>query len=218
MNLILIGPQASGKGTQAKLLVEKYGFHYMETGKILRRLIEEGGQLGKKLDLILNEQGTLVPDSLMIRIIKREMAKADLSKGVVFDGYPRNLIQYETIQTIFKEFGLKTDRVVYVSISRAESLRRLSSRRICSNCQKEYNLVTRPPKRDSRCDRCGQKLIKRADDNPETIKKRLHLFDTQTKPMIDKVKAEGLLLTIDGERPVETVHEDIVNQLGLSPK
>lgn len=218
MNIIITGPQASGKGTQAKLLVEKFSFQYMETGKILRRLIEKGGELGKKLDTILNQKGTLVPDSLMIKIIKREMSKADLSKGVIFDGYPRNLEQYETLREIFKEFGIKTDWVVYVSISRDESLRRLSARRICPRCQKEYNLLTKLPKATGKCDNCGQELVARADDNPKTIIKRLQVFNAETKPVIEQARKEGLLLEVDGERPVGEIHQEIVIKLGLSSK
>lgn len=218
MNLIFLGPQASGKGTQAKMLVEKYGFQYLETGKILRRLISEGGELGVKLDDILNKKGTLVPDSTMVQVIKQEMAKADLSKGVIFDGYPRSLSQYETLKTIFSDFGIGLDRVVYVSLPREESLRRLSSRRICPNCQKEYNLVTRPPIRDSLCDQCGKELITRADDNPETIQNRLRVFDTQTQPIINRARDEGLLMEIDGDRSIDEIHRDIVTRLGLSPK
>lgn len=217
MNLIFLGPQASGKGTQAKMLVEKYGFQYLETGKILRRLIAEGGELGKKLDEILNKKGTLVPDSVMVQVIKQEMAEADLSRGVIFDGYPRSLDQYETLKTIFNDFGIGLDRVVYVFLPREESLRRLSSRRICSNCQKEYNLATRPPIRNSLCDQCGQELITRADDNPDTIQNRLRIFDTQTQPIVNRAREEGLLHEIDGNRPVDEIHRDIVARLGLSP-
>ncbi len=215
MNLIFIGPQASGKGTQAKLLVEKFGFQYFETGKILRRLIAEGGELGQEIDKLINQQGHLVPDALMRRIITEGLSSTDLTQGVIFDGYPRNLDQYQTLKKIFAKFSLKINFVLWLKIRRGETWRRLTSRRICPVCQREYNLVTRPPQKDEICDTCLKKLIIRADDQPAVIEKRLAVYESQTAPIIEAARKEEILLELDGERSVEAIHQEIINRLGL---
>ncbi len=212
MNLILLGPQGSGKGTQAELLVQKYGLNYVEMGKFLRSISDSDNQYAATVKEYINK-GDLVPDEYVRLIAWDHINKQDKEKGWLFDGYPRSLAQYEQVEDMLRKFGKKIDRVIYLYISPEESIRRLSARRICEKCGSIYNLITNPPGQLEAC-KCGGKLMQREDDQPEAIKKRLELFNERTRPILEKARQEGVLLEIDGERPIEIIHEDILRKLG----
>lgn len=204
MNLILLGPQGSGKGTQAELLVQKYGWNYVEMGKILRSMPEVKESIDK---------GELVPDEYVRQIAWDHINRQDKEKGFLFDGYPRSLEQYKYLEDMLRKFGKKIDWVIYLYISPEESVRRLSARRTCEKCGEIYNLITNPPKNPEVCDKCGGKLTQREDDQPEAIKRRLELFNQRTKPILEKARAEHVLLEVDGERQIEQIHDDMVSRL-----
>ena len=212
MNLILLGPQGSGKGTQAELLVQKYGLNYVEMGKILRSIAESDNQYAKIVKEMI-DKGELVPDEYVRLIAWDHINKQDKEKGWLFDGYPRSLEQYEYLEDMLRKFGKKIDWVVYLFISPEESIRRLSARRTCEKCGEIFNLVTNPPKNPEICDKCGGKLTQREDDQPGAIKRRLELFSERTKPILEKARQENILMEVNGERPIEQIHEEIVSRL-----
>jgi len=212
MNVILLGPQGSGKGTQAELLVQKYGLNYVEMGKILRSIAESDNTYAGIVKETI-DKGELVPDEYVRLIAWDHINKQDKEKGFLFDGYPRSLEQFEYLEDMLRKFGKKIDWVIYLYISPEESIRRLSARRICEKCGEIFNLVTNPPKNPEICDKCGGKLTQREDDQPGAIKRRLELFNERTKPILEKARQENILMEVNGERPIEQIHEEIVSRL-----
>ena len=213
MNLILLGPQGSGKGTQAELLVQKYGLNYVEMGKILRSIAESDNQYAKIVKEMI-DKGELVPDEYVRLIAWDHINKQDKEKGWLFDGYPRSLEQYEYLEDMLRKFGKKIDWVVYLFISPEESIRRLSARRTCEKCGEIFNLVKNPPKNPEICDKCGGRLGQREDDQPGAIKRRLELFNERTKPILEKARQENILMEVNGERPIDIINDEIVQKLG----
>lgn len=208
MNIIFLGPQGSGKGTQAKFLSEKLGLLYLEMGALLR----EAAKKDPQLDEMVNQKGILVPDEISFKIIKEKIEKegGDL-KNLLFDGFPRSLNQYQLLKDWFSEKRAKIDKVILLEISEEETIRRLSARRICSKCGNVYNLITNPPPH-GKCV-CGGELIQRKDDYPETIKMRLSLYHQITSPLIDLLEKEGILVRVNGERPIEAISQDLLERL-----
>jgi adenylate kinase len=210
MNIVILGPQGSGKGTQAEMLAEKFGLLHIETGKILRKIAESDHPWGKKIkQMMLN--GELVSDDILNAVLKETLATIH-PKGYLFDGTPRNLSQYELINKVLAERAEKIDRVVYLNIPEEETIKRLSSRRTCSTCGRIYNIITDPPTVSNQCD-CGGELIHREDDQPQAIKKRLEWG--RTTEIKQQAQKEGILLEINGEQPIEDIHKEIVERLGL---
>lgn len=214
MNLIIIGPQGSGKGTQAELLAKKFGLFYLEAGAIIREKAKENSDLGKKINEIANTQGKLLPDEMTISLIEEKLDSVDIRKGVIFDGYPRSLIQFKALEEYLQKKGQKIDRVIFLTLSEAESLRRLSARRVCEKCGANFNLTTRPSHSEGVCDACGGRLIQRADDTSERIRARLKEYQKQTVPLVSFWRRQGILEEVDGERPIEVIFEEILERLG----
>ncbi len=212
MNLIILGPQGSGKGTQAKLLSEKLGLVYLEVGQILREIASQKTALGQKVSRFLKE-GILVDDQIMAEILPNYLTKGNFEKGVLLDGFPRNLSQVNLLETILKKYQAKINKVIFLSISPEESVRRLTARRICPKCHRNFNLITLPPKKDNLCDDCGLPLRKRLDEDEATIQQRLKVYQQQTKPVIDYFREKGILLEINGEQPVEVIHQEILRRI-----
>lgn len=204
-----MGPQGSGKGTQARLLADKLNLFYFEMGSFLRKLAEKN----LLVDEIINKKGELLPDEMFFFAMKELLGeKISESKGIILDGFPRTLHQYELLKNWFSEENIKIDMAVFLDISKEETIRRLSARRVCNKCGENYNLITNPPS-DGKC-KCGEKLVQRDDDKPSQIDKRLQIFDQDTKPLLDVFQREGILFKVNGERPVDEIHKDMVRIVG----
>jgi adenylate kinase len=210
MNILLIGPQGSGKGTQAKILVERFGFFSFEMGGFLRELAKTNPEIAK----IQNEKGKLVPDDMFFFALKELLGEKIISKkGILLDGFPRKISQYEMLKNWFEQQGEKLDIAFLIDISEEETLRRLSARRTCKICGRVWNLFTSPkPPAENKCE-CGGELYQRKDDTPEAIKKRLQEYSRETKPLINVLEKEGILIRINGERPIKTISRDLVKAI-----
>ena len=212
MIILLIGPQASGKGTQAKLLVEKFGMTYFEMGKIFREISKERSSWGRRISaFVLN--GKPVPDDLTIQIADKSFEQMKDLGNVVFDGLPRTPDQAKYLEDLLSKHGKKIDLVVYLSLAKEKVFERLANRRTCSQCGRVYNTVTSPPIVDGVCDSCGGKLVVRDDETPERIYRRLSWFDLNVLPTIEYFKGKGLVEEVDGDRPIEVIFKDIVERL-----
>jgi len=206
-NLVLMGPAGSGKGTQAKLLSEKYTIPHISAGVIFREIRKEDTDLGRKVRELI-DRGNLVPDNITNEIILRRINEPDCEKGFILDGYPRNTSQAE-----FLENHKTIKKCILIEVSDKECVRRISARRICSECRADYNIIYLKPKQEGVCDVCGGKLIMRDDDKPEAIMKRLRIYHEITEPLIGFYEKKGILLRINGEQPIQKVFEDIVRGL-----
>jgi len=207
MNIILIGPQASGKGTQAVRLAEKTGMKHFSTGDAFRAEVASGSELGKELKRIM-DAGDLVPNETVNEVIKGAVEKYQ-SQGLVFDGYPRTQDQAEFLSSI-----TKIDAVVAIKISDEEAVKRISSRYVCPVCGKGYNTITLPPKVEGKCDVEGATLVQRDDDKPESVKKRLADYHAKTAPLIKFFDEQGSAIhSINGEQPIDDVAKDILAAL-----
>ena len=211
MRIIFIGPPGSGKGTQAKRLADVHAIPHISTGDMLREAVAEGTPLGQQAAPIM-AAGALVPDDLMIGIIKERLAKADAGKGFILDGFPRTLVQAEKLDNIVGN-GKESLRVLQLLVPDEAIVRRIALRRSCSNCGAVYHLENNPPSSDSVCDRCGTELIARPDDNEQAVRKRLEAFHRQTLPVATFYKAKSLLREVDGIGPVDEVFERIERSL-----
>ncbi len=203
LKILLIGPQASGKGTQAKLLSEKFNLPVFSTGNILRQKIAQGDELGQQLAKIVN-QGRLVSDELVNKIVA-EKIKGEGQNGYILDGYPRNLAQAQFLEQIDK-----LTHVFEIAISDQEAIRRISGRRTCPQCQTVYHVVYNPPKQAGKCDKCGVKLVVRDDEKPEVVEARLKNYHSLTEPVLGFYRAKGIYYKINGEQPIEKVNRDIL--------
>ena len=194
--IALLGPPGAGKGTQAKLLAEKTGLIHLSTGDILREEVAHSTTLGQTAKGWM-DKGDLVPDDLIVDMIRGRITRAD---GFILDGFPRTVVQAEALAEI-----TPLDGAINVALSQEEVIRRLSSRRVCQDCGKIYNLLFNPPKTDMRCDACGSPLFLRNDDNPDVIKNRYDVYTQETAPLIEYYSKRGLLYEVDGERPSSEV-------------
>ncbi|MFH1394541.1 MAG: adenylate kinase, partial [Candidatus Omnitrophota bacterium] len=192
MNLVLLGPPGAGKGTQAVLLKKAYGFLHISTGDMLREAIKEGTEAGKAAQGYMNK-GELVPDEIVTRAVIGRMNKPDAGSGVILDGYPRTRVQAESLDSSLKNENRDLDMVLYFRTSEQVAIQRLSGRRLCPKCGKNYHVTNMPPKTEGICDTCGVSLIQRQDDNPETVKNRLVVYADRTKDLIAYYEKESLL-------------------------
>ena len=207
MDIVMLGPQGSGKGTQAELLSKKLRLPIVAVGKIYREEIKKKTLLGQKASkYVLN--GLLVPEKFTEEILKKELKKNKYKCGAIFDGFPRNLKQ---LKFFLKRVNI--DFVILIKISQKLSIKRLSARRACPNCGENYNLLTKRPKKDLICDRCGHKLSQRADDYPAAIKKRLKIYNQRTLPLLKYFGQRGKLIKVNGEQRIEKVFKDIIKIL-----
>ena len=204
MNLIFLGPPGSGKGTQAKMLVDKYGIPQISTGDILREAVKEGTPLGKEAKKYMDE-GKLVPDEVVVGIVRERLKEPDCTKGFILDGFPRTIPQAEALDKTLQEMGKGIDHVLSLEVDKEELVRRLSGRRTCKKCGAMYHIIFDPPKKDGVCDRCGGELYQRDDDKEETIRERLRVYEEQTAPLIEYYRKKGLLRPIDGVGKIEEI-------------
>ena len=213
MKIIMLGAPGAGKGTQAKRIAEKYGIPHISTGDIFRANIKEGTELGMKAKEFM-DQGLLVPDEVTIGMLLDRIKKEDCVNGYVLDGFPRTIPQAESLTKALEEMGQKIDYAVDVDVPDENIVNRMSGRRACLNCGATYHIVSIPTKVEGICDRCGQPVVLRDDDKPETVQKRLTVYHEQTQPLIDYYKKQSILKTVDGTQPMEKVFADIVAILG----
>ena len=212
MYIILLGPPGAGKGTQACLVARELGLVHVSSGDLFRQALEKVNDLAREVKTYI-EKGVLVPDELTVRMVLERLEAPDAEKGVVLDGFPRNLTQAEALDEKLLEKGKAIDSVISIRVSDAEILRRLGGRWVCRNCQAPYHATGSPPKVAGRCDRCGGELYQRPDDNAETINKRLVVYAQETAPLIDYYDKRGKLVEVDGEESAESVGRRIVAAL-----
>jgi adenylate kinase len=204
MNLTLLGAPGAGKGTQAKKLAQKYHLSHISTGDILRQAIKEGTPLGKQAEHYL-KSGELVPDAIMLGIIEERLNQPDARSGAIFDGFPRTLLQADGLEALLKKSNNRLDLSLSLEVPDELIIQRLSSRRICSNCGADYNVITNPPPPDGKCLKCGGPIVQRADDEEGTIRNRLAVYRRQTKPLQDYYSGRGLLRVVDGHETVNAI-------------
>lgn len=211
MKIIMLGAPGAGKGTQAKMLADKFGIPHISTGDIFRMNIKEGTELGKKAKAYM-DAGGLVPDELTVDLVLDRIGKDDCVKGYILDGFPRTLNQAEKLTEALAESG-NIDFAVNVDVPDDAIVVRMSGRRVCPSCGASYHIVNIPTKVEGICDRCGSEVIQRADDSAETVLKRLAVYHEQTQPLIDYYKGLGLEVEIDGTQEMDKVFQDIVERL-----
>lgn len=213
MKIIMLGAPGAGKGTQAKMIADRYSVPHISTGDIFRANIKNNTELGQEAKKYM-DQGLLVPDELTVKILLDRVAAEDCKNGYVLDGFPRTIPQAEVLNHALTELGEKVDFAIDVDVPDENIINRMSGRRACLSCGATYHIVHIPPKTEGVCDRCGSELILRDDDKAETVKNRLRVYHEQTQPLIDYYTEQGVLRTVDGTKDMKDVFEEIVNILG----
>lgn len=213
MKIIMLGAPGAGKGTQAKRIAEKYVIPHISTGDILRANVKGNTALGRKAKGFM-DQGLLVPDELVIDMLMDRIAQDDCKNGYVLDGFPRTIPQAESLDAALAKLGEKMDVAINVDVPDENIVTRMSGRRACVSCGATYHVVFNPTKVEGVCDVCGEKLILRDDDKPETVQKRLGVYHEQTQPLIDYYQKAGILKTVDGTMEMDRVFDAIVQILG----
>jgi len=209
MNLILLGAPGAGKGTQAELLTQKLSIPAISTGNMLREAIANGTELGKEAKRFMDE-GSLVPDELILGIVADRVAQPDCRNGFILDGVPRTLAQAEALEAK----GVRIDHVISIEVDDSEIEGRMTGRRVCSHCGASYHVVANPPKTEGRCDLCGEALIVRKDDKPETVRHRLDVYHASTEVLKDFYQKLGRLRLVNGSQSIEGANEDILKAIG----
>jgi adenylate kinase len=212
MKIIMLGAPGAGKGTQAKMIAEKFGIPHISTGDIFRANIKNGTELGKKAKEYM-DKGQLVPDELTVEILLDRVASDDCKNGYVLDGFPRTIPQADVLDKELTKLGDKVDFAINVDVPDENIVRRMSGRRACLKCGATYHIEHIPPKKEGICDTCGSELVQRDDDKPETVQNRLSVYHEQTQPLIDYYNNKNILKTVDGTRDMQVVFSDIVNIL-----
>lgn len=205
-----MGPPGAGKGTQGEILSKRLGIDTISTGVMLRTAIKEQTEVGKQVEKLIND-GKLVPDDIMVKLVKERLQKPDCEKGFILDGFPRTTAQAQALT----ESGVKIDKVLSLEVDDDVIVERLSSRRECSKCGAPYNVISNKPETEGKCDKCGGDLIQRADDNPTTIKNRLNVYHEQTEPIKAYYENQGLLVTAKGEDRLEDTTSNVAKALEL---
>ena len=213
MKIIMLGAPGAGKGTQAKKIAEKYQIPHISTGDIFRANIKGGTALGMKAKTFM-DQGMLVPDEITIGMLMDRIGQEDCANGYVLDGFPRTIPQAESLTKALAERGEKVDYAINVDVPDENIINRMSGRRACLGCGATYHIKFNPPVKEGVCDTCGQELVLRDDDKPETVKKRLDVYHQQTQPLIDYYKNAEVLAEVDGTQPMDAVFQGIVEILG----
>jgi adenylate kinase len=213
MRAVLLGPPGAGKGTQAVKLVEKYGVPQISTGDIFRRNIKEGTELGKKAQEYMNA-GELVPDELVVDLVKDRLMQEDCANGYLLDGFPRTIYQAEQLDKFLADRGQKLDAVINFEVGHDELITRLTGRRVCKKCGASYHIVNIPPQVEGVCDKCGGELEQRKDDTVETAENRISVYNESTAPLIGYYEKTGALKNFNAEKDHEIVFNEIVAEIG----
>ncbi len=213
MKIVMLGAPGAGKGTQAKMIAAKYQIPHISTGDIFRANIKNGTELGKKAKSYM-DQGLLVPDELTVDLVIDRLAQDDCRNGYILDGFPRTIPQAEALDAALAKLGEKMDYAIDVDVPDENIVSRMSGRRACTGCGATYHIVYNPSKKGECCEVCGEKLILRDDDKPETVQKRLNVYHEQTQPLIDYYTKQSILRTVDGTQDMNDVFAAIANILG----
>ena len=211
MNLILLGAPGAGKGTQAEIICAKLNIPSISTGNILRAAVKEGTEMGLKAKSFM-DAGALVPDEVIIGILKERLAQDDCANGFILDGVPRTIAQAEAME----QAGISFDAVVAIEIPDEKIVARMGGRRVCESCGASYHIVNIPPKTEGVCDVCGGKLVQRKDDNPETVRDRLAVYHKETEPLKGFYEARGILKTVEDQPTVAGTTQAILRELGVT--
>ena len=209
----MLGPPGSGKGTQAQRLIDQYGIPQISTGDLLRAAVKNGTDLGKEAKKFM-DAGKLVPDGVVVGMVKERLTQSDAQKGFILDGFPRTVPQAEALDKMLASVGRAITRVVSIEVPDTEVVERLSGRRTCKNCGAMYHVKFSPPKKEGVCDKCGGELYQRSDDNAETIKSRLKVFHEQTSPVKSHYAKQGLVADIPGVGDINGITQAIMKALG----
>jgi adenylate kinase len=212
MNVILLGPPGAGKGTQAKMMIDRYQIPQISTGDILRANLKEKTPLGLKAKTYM-DKGQLVPDEVVIDIIQERLKEKDCQKGYMLDGFPRTVAQARALDKVLADMNSKIDHVVSIEVDKGELVKRLTGRRTCRQCGRGYHVIFDPPVNKGVCDKCQGELYQRDDDNEDTVRNRLEVYDAQTFPLIEYYKEKNLLRPIDGQGGIQQIFERIVKAL-----
>jgi adenylate kinase len=212
MNLILLGPPGAGKGTQAKMMIDKYHIPQISTGDILRAALKERTPLGLKAKEYM-DKGLLVPDEVVIDIIKERLKEGDCKNGYILDGFPRTVAQAQALDKVLADMNSALDHVISIEVDKGELVKRLTGRRPCRSCGRGYHVIFDPPVNKDLCDKCQGELYQRDDDNEDTVRNRLEVYDSQTFPLIEYYKEKGLIRSIEGQGIIQQIFDRIVKVL-----
>lgn len=213
MNLVIFGPQGSGKGTQAELLAKKYNLQHIETGQIFREIAKENTSLGKMVADTIHEKKDMVPDEITVDILRKQLEKVPMEKGVLLDSAPRTMGQIDMVENMLRKIGRSFDKAIYIELPYEESIERISKRYMCPVCFRHFVLRKDIDSPENHCPTCHGPIIKRCDDTPEGIAKRLKVFYEVTIPVIEYYREKGILVEVDGRNDVDKVFENITNKL-----
>lgn len=212
MRVIFMGAPGSGKGTQAQRLVDELHIPQISTGDLLRAAVRAGTELGQRAKAAM-DAGELVPDELVLGLIRNRLAEDDAANGFILDGFPRNVAQAQALEQMLAEIGCPIDRVIQIDVDFDTLRKRLTGRETCVSCGAVFNRFTQSSAQHGICDLCGGELVHRADDNDETVTQRLKVYEDQTAPLIDFYRSAGLLTRIEGDRPVDAITADLRDRL-----
>ena len=213
MRIVLLGAPGSGKGTQSALIQEKYNIPQISTGDILRAAVAEGTPVGEKAKGFMNA-GKLVPDDVILELVEERLSQDDARNGFILDGFPRTIAQAEGLEALLERKRIALDHVIKIDVPKRDILTRMTSRRVCSNCNAVYNMLSKPPREDGVCEVCGEAaIVQREDDTEETVRRRLHIYEADTAPLIDYYDQQGHLHIVDGGRGVQDVFQTIAELL-----
>ncbi len=212
MNLLIMGPPGAGKGTQAEVLVKELNITHISTGDMFRAAIKEGTDMGIKAKEYM-DKGALVPDEVVVGMVKDRLTKPDCDGGFLLDGFPRTLEQAKALDITLMKMGIKLDGVINIAVPREKLIARLTGRRVCRDCGASYHVLFNKPEVEGKCNICGGELYQRSDDNDEAADTRLDVYEAQTQPLADYYATQGLLLDINGDQVIKKVLEDILASL-----
>jgi len=213
MNIVVLGPQGSGKGTQAEKLAQKFGLEHIDMGKFLREVAKQDSALGREVYQIQNMTKTLVPSRILQEVFTMKLNSIPQEQGIVFDGFPRNLDQAQYFQKALLEFGRVIDVIFNIKISEEEAVKRISKRWVCEKCKSVFIMGKEIKDKKEKCPACGNEIGQRIDDTPEGVRKRLKVFREETVPVLNSFEENGLVVDIDGEQPIDKVFEDILKKV-----
>jgi len=213
MKLLIMGPPGAGKGTQAEVLVKELKISHISTGDMFRAAIKEGTEMGKKAKEYM-DAGQLVPDEVVVGMVKERLSQPDCQEGFLLDGFPRTLAQAEALDETLSSMGIILDGVINIEVPREKLMDRLTGRRVCKGCGASYHVIFNPPQEADKCNSCAGELYQRDDDNETTVGNRLDVYEAQTQPLIDFYEAKGLLKPINGDQEISVVLKEILQSLG----